>query len=275
VRYTSPVLWTIGFIVTFTIGGMTGVLMAIPPADFVLHNSVFLIAHFHNVIIGGVVFGCLAGLTYWFPKVWGFTLDETLGKAVFWFWFIGFYVAFMPLYILGLMGMTRRMNHYDHPSWNIYLYVAAFGAFLILIGIILQIVQLVYSIMTRERRRDTTGDPWKGRTLEWATSSPPPVYNFAVLPVVDGADAFWKQKMEGAAPSEREFEEIEMPKNSPLGFFLSFFAAVGGFAMIWHIFWLGAICLAGIVLVILLFAWDEHDEYTLPAAVIKGMQPRT
>ena len=272
VRYTSPVLWTIGFIVTFTIGGMTGILMAIPPADFVLHNSVFLIAHFHNVIISGVVFGCLAGLTYWFPKVWGFTLDETLGKAVFWFWFIGFYFAFMPLYILGLMGMTRRMNHYDHPSWNIYMYVAAFGVFLILIGIVLQIVQLVYSIRTRERRRDTTGDPWNGRTLEWATPSPPPMYNFAVLPVVHGVDAFWQQKTDGATPAAREFEEIEVPKNSPLGFFISFFAAVGGFAMIWHIFWLGALCLAAIVALIAIFAWDEHDEYVLPAAVVKGMQ---
>ena len=192
VRFTSPVLWTIGFMFTFTIGGMTGVLMAVPPVDFVLHNSLFLVAHFHNVIIGGVVFGCMAGLTYWFPKAFGFTLDETLGKAVFWCWFVGFWLAFTPLYALGFLGMPRRMNHYDDPAWTPYLYVAVAGAALIMLGIFLQIVQLVVSIRTRHLRRDLTGDPWDGRTLEWATvPAPPPAYNFAVLPNVDGVDAWW------------------------------------------------------------------------------------
>ncbi len=272
VKYTSPVLWTIGFIITFTVGGMTGVLMAVPPADFVLHNSLFLIAHFHNVIIGSVVFACLAGLTYWFPKVWGFTLDERLGKAVFWFWFIGFYFAFMPLYALGFMGMTRRINHYSHPSWNNYLYVAELGAILILIGILLQIVQLVYSIWTRERRWDKTGDPWNGRTLEWSIPSPPPLYNFSVLPSVMGVDAFWEQKAGRTSKDPQELEEIEMPKNSPLGFLISFFAVTGGFGMIWHIFWLGGLSLAGIVVLIAVFAWDEHDEYVLSPADVKAMQ---
>ena len=275
VRYTSPVLWTIGFIITFTVGGMTGVLMAIPPADFVLHNSLFLIAHFHNVIIGSVVFACLAGLTYWFPKVWGFTLDEGLGKAVFWFWFVGFYFAFMPLYVLGFMGMTRRLNHYDHPSWNIYLYVAAFGAFLILIGILLQIAQLVYSILTRARRRDVSGDPWNGRTLEWSTPSPPPIYNFPVLPVVTSVDAFWKQKADDISLANQAFEDIELPKNSPLGFFVSFFAVTGGFGMIWHMYWLGALSLAAITAILAAFAWNEHDEYVLSAARVRAMQATT
>src|SRR5258707_188703 len=190
IRFTVPIYWAIGFMVTFVIGGMTGVLMAIPPADFVLHNSLFLIAHFHNVIIGGVVFGVMAGYTYWFPKAFGFTLDERLGKASFWCWFIGFWLAFTPLYVLGLMGATRRMQHYNDPNWQPYMLVALLGAVVIFCGIVLTIVQLVYSIKTRDQRRDVTGDPWDGRTLEWATLSPPPHFNFAVLPDVHGVEAY-------------------------------------------------------------------------------------
>src|SRR6202023_949527 len=174
VRFETPMLWSIGFMVTFIIGGLTGVLLAVPPADFLLHNSLFLVAHFHNVIIGGVLFGAFAGYTYWFPKAFGFGLHEGLGKAAFWFWITGFYVAFMPLYVLGLMGMTRRMQHYDVAAWRPWLLLAALGAGLILVGIGLQIAQLIVSIRRRESLRDTTGDPWNGRTLEWATASPPP-----------------------------------------------------------------------------------------------------
>ena len=187
----TPMLWSIGFMVTFVIGGMTGVLLAVPPADFVLHNSLFLVAHFHNVIIGGVLFGAFAGYEYWFPKAFGFRLHEGLGKAAFWFWIVGFYVAFMPLYVLGLMGMTRRMQHYDVPAWQPWLLVAAAGAVLIAIGIALQVVQLVWSIRHREALRDLTGDPWNGRSLEWSTPSPPPMFNFAVLPNVEGEEAYW------------------------------------------------------------------------------------
>src|SRR6266702_8884949 len=194
VVYSQPILWSIGFMVTFVIGGMTGVLLAMPPADFVLHNSLFLVAHFHNVIIGGVLFGAFAGYTYWFPKAFGFRLHEGLGKAAFWSWLVGFYVAFMPLYVVGLLGMTRRMQHYDVPEWRPWLIVAAFGAGLILCGIVLQIVQLVVSIRRREQLRDETGDPWDGRSLEWATASPPPAFNFAVLPRIEGADAYWSVK---------------------------------------------------------------------------------
>ena len=182
--YRTPVLFTIGFMVTFVIGGMTGVLLAVPPVDFVLHNSAFLVAHFHNVIIGGVVFGALAGYNYWFPKAFGFTLDERLGKASFWCWLIGFYLAFTPLYVLGLMGMTRRLQHIPDPSWRPLLLVAEGGAVIIFLGILCQLAQLYVSIRTRESRRDLTGDPWNGRTLEWSTASPPPAYNFAVLPRV-------------------------------------------------------------------------------------------
>ena len=180
--FASPLLWSIGFMVTFVLGGMTGVLLAVPPADFILHNSLFLVAHFHNVIIGGVLFGAFAGYSFWFPKAFGFRLHEGLGKAAFWCWLIGFYLAFMPLYALGLMGMTRRMQHYDVAAWHPWLLVAAGGAAVILLGILLQIAQLVVSIRRREQLRDTTGDPWHGRSLEWSTASPPPAFNFAVLP---------------------------------------------------------------------------------------------
>ena len=264
VRFTSPVLWTIGFMVTFTIGGMTGVLMAVPPADFVLHNSLFLIAHFHNVIIGGVVFGCFAGFIYWFPKAFGFRLHEGLGKAAFWCWFLGFYLAFMPLYILGFMGMTRRMNHYDDPAWVPYLLVAEGGAVLILLGILFQGAQLVWSIRQRETLR-VGADPWDGRTLEWSTTSPPPPYNFARVPQVDGLDAYWEVKQEVMAASSRPLEAIEMPKNSGLGFFVSFFAVIGGFGMIWHIWWLGVLALIAFFALIVWSSWDEDDEFELSA----------
>src|SRR4029077_6825735 len=204
--FATPVLWTVGFMVTFVIGGMTGVLMAVPPVDFVLHNSAFLVAHFHNVIIGGVVFGVLAGINYWFPKAFGFTLDERLGQASFWCWLIGFYVAFMPLYVLGLMGMTRRLQHIPDPSWEPMLLVAELGAIIILCGILCQVAQIYVSIRTRERRLDLTGDPWNGRTLEWSTSSPPPAYNFAVLPRVETIDAFWHMKRTGRPAAEPAYE---------------------------------------------------------------------
>src|SRR5271169_3629898 len=222
--YKTPVLWSIGFMVTFVIGGMTGVLLAVPPVDFVLHNSVFLVAHFHNVIIGGVIFGALAGYNYWFPKAFGFTLDEWWGKASFWCWLVGFYLAFTPLYALGLMGMTRRLQHISDPSWRPLLLVAELGGIVIFLGILCQVAQLYVSIRTREQRRDVTGDPWNGRTLEWATSSPPPAYNFAVLPRVEALDAFWEMKRRGVAAIEPTYETIEMPRNSPVGFIIAFFA---------------------------------------------------
>ena len=271
VRFTSPVLWTIGFMVTFTIGGMTGVLMAVPPADFVLHNSLFLIAHFHNVIIGGVVFGCFAGFIYWFPKAFGFRLHEGLGKAAFWCWFLGFYLAFMPLYILGFMGMTRRMNHYDDPAWVPYLLVAESGAVLILLGILFQGAQLVWSIRQRETLR-VGADPWDGRTLEWSTTSPPPPYNFARVPQVDGLDAYWEVKQEVMAASSQPLEAIEMPKNSGLGFFVSFFAVIGGFGMIWHIWWLGVLALIAFFALIVWSSWDEDDEFELSAAEVDRIE---
>jgi cytochrome o ubiquinol oxidase subunit 1 len=272
IRFASPLLWAIGFMVTFTIGGMTGVLLAVPPADFVLHNSLFLVAHFHNVIIGAVVFGAFAGYTFWFPKAFGFTLDERLGKAAFWCWFIGFYLAFMPLYVVGLMGMTRRMQHYDVAEWRPWLLVAMAGAVVILCGIALQIAQLVVSIRTRDQRRDLTGDPWDGRSLEWATSSPPPAFNFAVLPDVTGQEAYWGIKEHAIETQhlvdEPDYRAIEMPRNSPTGFVTAFFATVTGFSLIWHIWWLVALGLVGAFATFVVFAWRDVDEYEIPAAEV-------
>ena len=272
VRFTTPMLWSVGFMITFMIGGLTGVLVAVPPADFLLHNSLFLVAHFHNVIIGGVLFGVFAGVTYWFPKAFGFRLYESWGKAAFWFTLTGFYMTFMPLYVVGLLGMTRRMQHYDVAEWRPWLAAATFGTALLAIGVVLQILQLVFSIRDRERLRDTTGDPWDGRSLEWATSSPPPVFNFAVLPNVTGQDAYWRikenAKNQQLQTREKDYEDIELPRNSPTGFVCAFFATIMGFALIWHIWWMVALGAIGAVATFVAFAWRDHEEYVIPAAEV-------
>ncbi|WP_413494871.1 cytochrome o ubiquinol oxidase subunit I [Shewanella baltica] len=261
-RLTVPVLWTLGFMVTFTIGGMTGVLLALPGADYVLHNSLFLIAHFHNTIIGGAVFGYLAGFAYWFPKATGFHLNERLGKASFWCWQIGFYVAFMPLYVLGFMGMTRRINHIDNPAWNVWIYLAAVGACVIMVGIILQFIQLYVSIRDRDQNRDTTGDPWNGHTLEWSTASPPQFYNFAKLPQVDDIDAFTDAKEKGVAyQRQKHYQAIHMPKNTPSGILMALGITAAGFAAIWHILWLAIVGLVGAFVVFLFRAYNNDVDY--------------
>jgi cytochrome o ubiquinol oxidase subunit 1 len=270
VRFTVPVLWTIGFMVTFVFGGLTGVLLALPAVDWQVHNSVFLVAHFHHVIVPGVLFGAIAGYNYWFPKAFGFKLDERWGKAAFWCWFIGFHLAFMPLYVTGLMGMTRRLQHYDVLAWQPWLLVAEAGAVIVMAGIICQVVQLVVSIRHREQLRDTTGDPWGGRTLEWATASPPPAWNFAVLPRVDEIDAFWAKKQRVLAKQDvpvrpHKYEPIEAPKNSPAGFVTAFFAVVTGFALIWHIWWMVGVGLLGATVTWLAFMFRTEDEVEIPA----------
>jgi cytochrome o ubiquinol oxidase subunit I len=274
VRFSVPIYWTLGFMATFVIGGMTGVLMAIPPADFVLHNSLFLIAHFHNTAIGGVVFGVMAGYTYWFPKAFGFKLNETLGKAVFWCWCIGFYLAFMPLYVLGLMGATRRMQHYTDPQWQPLMQVALVGALLIFCGIILTAVQLAVSIRARNRHRDLTGDPWNGRTLEWSTPSPPPVWNFALLPQVARTDAFWAAKQNPEemrrVMGQRNYESLHIPRNTPTGFFVAFFSVILGFALIWRIWWLAVVGLIGLLAVGLMQAWRTDAEVHVSAREVES-----
>ena len=265
VRFEVPVLWTIGFMVTFAIGGMTGVLQAVPPADFVLHNSLFLVAHFHNVIIGAVLFGAMAGYYYWFPKAFGFTLHRGLGVVSFWCWLVGFYLAFFPLYAVGLLGMTRRMQHYADLSWQPYMIVAEVGALVIFCGILATIAQLVISIRTRDYRRDLTGDPWNGRTLEWSIASPPPAYNFALLPTVDSLDAFWVMKQRAAANPPERYPAIEVPRNSANGFLTAFFAVLSGFALIWHIWWLAILGLAGAAVILAAFGWMERTPVEVSA----------
>ncbi len=272
VRLETPMLWTIGFLITFTIGGMSGVLLAEPPADFVLHNSLFLVAHFHNVIIGGVVFGIFAGISYWAPKIFGFRLNERLGRAAFWCWFIGFYVAFMPLYALGLMGATRRMDHYDVAAWHPLFIVAAVGAAIIFAGIILQVVQVVVSIRQRELTRDLTGDPWNGRTLEWSLPSPAPAYNFARIPVVRDRDAFWDMKQRGVDLKSSTFVPIHMPRNKAAGFLIGGCAFVLAFAMIWHIWWLAIAALAGVIVTLIRHAFDDDRDYHLGAEEVRRVE---
>ena len=262
--FHSAMLWTIG---------MTGVLLAVPGADFVLHNSLFLIAHFHNVIIGGVVFGCFAGMTYWWPKAFGFKLNETWGKRAFWFWIIGFFVAFMPLYALGFMGMTRRLSQQIDPQFHTMLMIAASGAVLIALGILCLVIQIYVSIRDRDQNRDLTGDPWGGRTLEWATSSPPPFYNFAVVPHVHERDAFWEMKEKGEAYKKPDhYEEIHMPKNSGAGIVIAAFSTIFGFAMIWHIWWLAIVGFAGMIITWIVKSFDEDVDYYVPVAEIEKLE---
>ena len=273
IRFHPSMLWTVGFIVTFVIGGMTGVLLALPPADYLMHNSTFLVAHFHNMIIPGVLFGYLAGYMYWFPKAVGFTLNEKWGRWSFWCWLIGFYLAFMPLYLLGFLGMPRRMEHYDTAEWQPYLVVAALGAVVILLGIICLLVQLVVSAKEWQKSRDLTGDPWDGRTLEWLTSSPPAPYNFAVLPEVWDIDAFLDMKRRGVAYRRPDgYQDIYLPKNSAVGPILGGLAFTLGFAIVWHIWWLAAACGVGLWIAIILRTANDDAEFCLPASEVEAIE---
>jgi cytochrome o ubiquinol oxidase subunit I len=272
VRFPTPMLWSLGFIVTFVIGGVTGVLLAVPPADFQLHNSLFLVAHFHNVIIGGVVFGVFAGIAYWFPKAFGFRLHEGWGKATFWLALAGFYVVFMPLYVTGLLGMTRRLQHYDVAAWRPWLLISAAGMILMTASAACQVTQLVVSIRRRHELRDETGDPWDGRSLEWATASPPPAFNFAVMPQVRGAEPYWSIKRRAIETqqlsAEPQYHAIELPRNSATGFVTAFFCTVAGFALIWHIWWLVGVGLVASYAVFVWFAWRDVGERVIPAAEV-------
>jgi cytochrome o ubiquinol oxidase subunit 1 len=275
IRFTTPMYWTLGFLTSFAVGGMAGVLLSVPPADYVLHNSLFLIAHFHNMLIPGSLFGFFAGYCYWFPKAIGFPLDEKWGKRAFWCWLIGFYLAFIPLYVLGFMGMPRRMEHYVNPVWQPYLIIAAGGTAVILIGIILQIIQLAVSIKKRHVGRDLTGDPWNGRTLEWATASPPAVYNFAKTPVVYDLDAFMDMKEKGIAYTQPDrYQDIHMPKNSATGLVLGALAFLFGFAMVWYVWWLAILGAFAMLLAVIARASDDNTDYIVPAAEVQRIEKR-
>ncbi|WP_455382836.1 cytochrome o ubiquinol oxidase subunit I [Salinispira pacifica] len=276
-RITTPVLWSLGFIITFVFGGMSGVMLSIPAADFVLHNSQFLIAHFHNTIIGGTVFGAIAGFTYWFPKAFGFKLEEKLGKRAFWFFIIGFYVVFIPLYILGFMGMTRRINHYTNPAWQLPMWIAAFGVVIMGISVLLLIAQVVVSFIKRKELADTTGDPWDGRTLEWSVSSPPPPYNFAKIPEVDDIDPYWGAKYEAkaeerAAQKSQDYHDIHMPKNTGSGIIAAGFALAMGFALIWYIWWLAVVGFVGMIVTIIAQTTRDDTSYHISAEEVRQFE---
>lgn len=271
---TTPMLWVTAFFTTFAIGGMTGVMMAVPPVDFQVHNSLFLVAHFHNVIIGGVLFGYFAGIIYWFPKAFGFRLDEKWGKRSFYFWVAGFYCAFMPLYVLGLDGFVRRTNHYANTLYQPYLIFAAMGALLILAGIICQIIQLMVSIKNRHALHDRTGDPWNGRTLEWSVASPAPLYNFAKLPTVQVLDQFWVDKEHRRAeghhhPKDIHYDPIHMPRNTPAGFIIAVFSGITGFALVWHMLVPGVIGLLGIISTVITRSFTKDVDYYIDAETVK------
>lgn len=273
--FSTPMYWFLGFIAIFTLGGMAGVLMSIPAIDFQAHNSLFLVAHFHTVIIGGVVFGFFAGYAYWFPKFTGFKLNETLGKYAFWCWFIGFLIAFLPLYLLGFMGVTRRLNHYDVMGWQPLFLVAGLGAIIIFIGFFLQLAQLFKSIKERHENKDTTGDPWNGRTLEWSTTSPPPFYNYAFTPEVHSIDPFWEMKQsKETKETKRPFENIHMPTNTGLGVYIGILSFIFGFAMIWYMFWLAIISGVGMVACVIARLYQKDTEYEVPATVIEEIESR-
>ncbi|MFC5393853.1 cytochrome o ubiquinol oxidase subunit I [Bosea vestrisii] len=276
IRFELPMMWLLAFMITFVIGGMTGVMLAVPPADFVLHNSLFLIAHFHNVIIGGVVFGVFAGIAYWFPKAFGFKLDRFWGVLSFWFWVIGFYVAFMPLYILGLMGVTRRLSRFEDPSLQIWFVIAAAGALLIALGILCFLIQIGVSILRREQLRDTTGDPWDGRTLEWSTSSPPPAYNFAFTPIVHDLDAWADMKKRGYSRPLAGFRPIHMPRNTGAGVIIAGLATICGFALIWYIWWLAALSFVGVLAAVIIHTFNYDRDFNIPAdEVVQAEDART
>lgn len=272
VRFSNPILWFLGFVATFTLGGMAGVLLAIPPVDFQIHNSLFLVAHFHTMVIGGALFGILAGLTYWFPKITGVKLNERIGKYSFTFWFVGFLMSFVPLYLLGLMGATRRLDHYDNPTWQPLFIVALIGSIFIGIGTLLLVYQIIYSYWKKKQHTDTTGDPWGGRTLEWSTPSPAPFYNFAHVPEVSTRDAFWEMKHNKQV--KRPYEDIEMPRSTGTGIYIASFAFILGFAMVWHIFWLAALSCIGIIVFILVRTFDGNTEYVVKAQEVEKVERR-
>ena len=265
-------VWTMGFLTTFVIGGMTGVLMSLPVADFQTHNSLFLVAHFHNVIIGGVVFGYFAGLTYWWPKMFGFKLNERIGKLSACFWIGGFYVAFMPLYVLGLLGVTRRISHYTDVALQPYFIVACIGACIIAVGVLLQFYQMFYSIKHRAELRDTTGDPWDGRTLEWTLPSPAPFYNFAHIPTVKSRDDFWRQKQSGEKVETPAYTDVHMPRNTSAGFLIAVAAGVVGFAAIWHMVILGIVGFLAIFVIVIAKSFNLDVDYYVPAKEVADIE---
>jgi cytochrome o ubiquinol oxidase subunit 1 len=271
INFSTPMLWFLGYIAVFSIGGMSGVMLAAPPADFQLHNSLFLVAHFHSMVIGGVLFGVFCGISYWFPKFTGLKLNERLGRYAFWCWIVGFCMSFIPMYVLGLMGATRRLDHYDSSTgWQPLFIIMLLGGIVVAAGLALQIIQIIATFIQKNHLRDTTGDPWNARSLEWATASPPPFYNFTTIPEVSSIDAFWEMKHEGIA--ETKYQDIHIPKNTAAGFYIACFAFLVGFAFVWEIIWLAVVSLIGIIVVFIVRGFNEEPEYTLTAKEVQDLE---
>jgi cytochrome o ubiquinol oxidase subunit 1 len=271
IRFTTPMLWFIGFVVLFTLGGVTGVMLAEPPTDYQLHNSLFLVAHFHTMIVSGVLFGYFAGLTYWFPMLFGFTLDERWGRRAFWCWLVGFILAFGPLYILGFMGATRRLDHYSaNLGWQPLFIVAGVGVLIIALGFVSQLLQIIVSIKNRKANK-VVSDPWDARTLEWSTPIPVPSYNFAVLPEVDSRDQFWVMKQKKVSP-KKIYEDISMPKNSAAAIYIAASIFFCGFGVVWHIWWLALLGFLAALASVIVRVFDEDTEHLLSAAEIKRQE---
>jgi cytochrome o ubiquinol oxidase subunit 1 len=276
IHFSAPMYFFMGFIFLFTIGGVAGVMLAMPAIDYQLHNSLFLVAHFHTMIVSGVVFGDFAGLIYWLPKIIGFKMDDRLLKYSAWCWIVGFVLAFGPLYLLGFMGATRRTSHYaSDTGWQPLFVVAGLGVVIIAVGVAIMLLQLLLSVQQRKQNRDTTGDPWNGRTLEWSIPSPAPVYNFAVLPVVEGRDAFWAAKQRGDASGAAavRYVDILLPANTPAGLAIGMLAFVVGFTLIWQMYWATPLAILAIIVVLAIRTTATDDsERVITAAEVEGIE---
>ncbi|HSX44085.1 MAG TPA: cbb3-type cytochrome c oxidase subunit I [Candidatus Saccharimonadales bacterium] len=268
IRFETPMLWFMGFVSIFALGGISGVMLAVPPADFQFHNSLFLVAHFHSTVIGGVLFGIFCALSYWFPKFTGLKLNERIGRYAFWCWIIGFCMSFIPMYILGFMGASRRLDHYDASTgWQPLFVMMLLGGIVIAIGVGLQLAQILASFIQKRR---VSNDPWDGRTLEWATPSPPQSYNYTVIPRVTSRDAYWEMKKEGIP--KPVYEDIHTPKNTAAGIYISAWGTLACFGFVWNIIWLIVVSLLGIIVSLVVRTFNEHTEYTLPAAEVQKLE---
>ena len=275
VRFTVPMLYSLAFMMTFVLGGFTGILLAFPPLDYLVHNTLFLVAHFHNMLVPGLLYGMLAAYHYWFPKAFGFRLNEKWGRISFGCWVVGFYLAFMPLYVLGAGGAARRTQEFFEPAFRPWLYVAGAGALILLSALLSLFVQLWVSIRQRNANRVIAGDPWDGRGLEWSTSAPPPEYNYAVIPTVCSRDPFFdgKRNINAYAPPD-DYHDIDLPKNSMTGPVIGLLGAGLAFALVWHVWWLAVLCIVGIVATVIARSFSRDVHRTLPAAEVSRIEAR-
>lgn len=269
IKFTTAMLWTLAFIPTFTIGGVTGVMLAMGAADYQYHNTHFLVAHFHYVLIPGVVFAVFAALYYWWPKMFGHMLNEKIGKWHFWLFNIGFNLTFMPMFLLGLDGMTRRMYTYSESTgWGPLNLLSASGSIILAAGFVAFCYNIYWSF--RYASRDVPSDPWDARTLEWYTATPVQHYNFAKLPEIKTLDAFWHMKKNGQTKLvETRLEKIHMPSNSGLPFVMSTVFGIAGFLLVfeWHL--AAAVATIGIIICLILRSFDYDDGYYVSVDEVK------